>query len=44
MDDLRIFMYDTNIDILAINETKLDNLILNNEVHLDGYEIIRSLY
>ena len=42
MDDLRIFMYDTNIDILAINETKLDNSILNNEVHLDGYEIIRK--
>ena len=30
------FMYNTNIDILAINETKLDNSVLNNEVHLDG--------
>ena len=40
MDDLKILMYDTNIDILAINETKLDNSVLNNEVHLDGYEII----
>ena len=42
MDDYRIFMYDTNIDVLAINETKLDTSILNNEVHLDGYEIIRK--
>ena len=39
---MRNFIYDSNIDILAINETKLDTTILNNEIHLSGYEIIRK--
>ena len=42
IDNLRNFIYDSNIDILAINETKLDTTILNNEIHLNGYEIIRK--
>lgn len=28
------------IDILAINETKLDSIIKDNEVHLPGYDVI----
>ena len=39
---MRNFIYDSNIDILAIDETKLDTTILNNEIHLSGYEIIRK--
>ena len=42
IDELRVFMNTTNkIDILAINETKLDSLIQNEEVHLSNFELIR---
>ena len=30
------------IDILAINETKLDSTIKDNEVHLPGYDLVRK--
>ena len=43
IDDLRIFMSQSKgIDILAINETKLDSTIKDNEVHLPGYDVIRK--
>ena len=33
-------MRDSKIDILAINESKLDNAINNHEVYIPGYEIV----
>ena len=43
IDDLRIFMSQSKgIDILAINETKLDSTIKDNEVHLPGYDVIHK--
>ena len=43
IDDLRIFMSQSKgIDILAINETKLDSAIKVNEVHIPGYDIVRK--
>ena len=42
IDEVRIFTHDTNIDILAINETKLDASVHSNEVNLPEYEIIRK--
>ena len=43
IDDLRIFMSQSKgIDILAINETKLDSTIKDNEVHLPGYDVVRK--
>ena len=43
IDDLRIFMSQSKgIDILAINETKLDSSIKDNEVHLPGYDVVRK--
>ena len=40
IDDLRIFTSQSKgIDILAINETKLDSIIKDNEVHLPGYDV-----
>lgn len=33
---------DRPIDILAINESKLDDTISDNEIHISGYESIRS--
>ena len=32
-------MRDSKIDILAINESKLDNTINDHEVYIPGYEI-----
>jgi exonuclease III len=42
IDEVRIFTHDTNIDILAFNETKLDASVHSNEVNLPGYKIIRK--
>ena len=41
IDDLHIFMSQLkDIDILAINETKLDSTIKDSEVHLPGYDVV----
>ena len=41
IDELRIFISDAKIDILCVNETKLDPSINDREVYLAGYEIVR---
>lgn len=41
IDELRIIIHDTKIDILAINETKLDHTISDCEVYLPNFEIVR---
>ena len=41
IDELRILLADRSIDILAINKTRLDDSILDREVHILGYDIIR---
>jgi exonuclease III len=41
IDQLRIFLSTHKIDILAINETKLDSTITSNEIHISGYDIAR---
>ena len=41
IDELRVFIRDSEIDILAINESKLDNTTKEHEVYLPGYEIVR---
>ena len=38
IEELRIFLVDNMIDVLAINETRLDSA---NEVHIHGCEIVR---
>ena len=40
-DELRILVFDYSIDIISINETKLDDTIKSCEVHIPGYEFIR---
>lgn len=42
IDDLRVFMTSQKIDILALNETKLDATIRDNEIHLPGFDVIRK--
>ena len=38
---IRILLANNDIDIVSINETKLDESIRDHEVHIPGYEIIR---
>ena len=41
IDELRILLANNDIDIISINETKLDEVISDNEVSIPGYDIIR---
>ena len=42
IDEFRVFMNESDIDIISIYETKLDSTINDNEVYIPGYEIIRK--
>ena len=42
IDDMRMLLADRSIDILAINETRLVDSVLDHEVHILGYDIIRQ--
>ena len=41
IDELRVFLARNRVDVLAINETRLDANIMDSEVYIPGYEIIR---
>ena len=41
IDELRILMADQRLDILSINETRLDPSIKDEAIKLNGYKIIR---
>ena len=41
VDELRVFLAEFSFDILAINETKLDESLKSSEIHIPGYEFIR---
>ena len=41
IDELRIFLDSTKIDIICVNATKLDQTIAGHEICLPGYEIAR---
>lgn len=41
VDELRVYLATNDIDILAINETKLDESIMEGEVNICGYDIVR---
>ena len=40
LDELRVLLVNSPVDV-AINETRLDSNITDNEVHISGYEIVR---
>ena len=42
IDEFRVFMNESDIDIISVNETKLDSTINDNEVYIPGYEIVRK--
>ena len=41
IDELRILLADTPVDVLSINETRLDDSVKDSDVYIPGYEIIR---
>ena len=41
IDQLRILLVHNKIDILSINETKLNETIRDNEINISGYDIIQ---
>ena len=41
IDELRILLDSNPVDVLAINETRLDSTINDCEVYISGYDIIR---
>ena len=40
-DELCVFMEDRIIDILGLNETRLDNTIADSQIDIEGYDILR---
>ena len=40
-DELCVFMEDRTIDILGLNETRLDNTIADSQIDIEGYDILR---
>ena len=38
IDDLRVFIDNSNTDILAINETKLDFSVDDDQVYVTGFD------
>ena len=42
IEELRTLAFNTNISVLRITETKLDNTVSNEELKIDGYKLLRS--
>ena len=42
IDEIRVLLTEYTFDILTINESKIDNSISDNELHIFGYDIIRK--
>ena len=42
IEEIRVLLADQCFDILALNETRLDNNITNLDMHIDNYSLIRS--
>ena len=42
IDELKLFLADSTIDILAINETKIDPLIKISVISILGFDVVRK--
>ena len=42
IDEIRFILMSSPLDVLAINESKLDHNITDGEIHIPGYIIIRK--
>ncbi len=40
IDEIRILLADQCLDILVLNETRLDDNISNQDMHIDNYDLI----
>ena len=43
LDEIRILLSDKKLDVLAINETRLDPTIPDGFVSIDGYDVLRKI-
>ena len=41
IDELRVLLHNNSLDLLAINETRLNETIADNEISISGYNIVR---
>ena len=39
IDEIRILLTDQCLDVLALNETRLDDNISNEDIHIDSYDL-----
>ena len=42
LNEIRFLLHDKKLDILTLNETRLDSSISDNLVCIEGYDILRS--
>ena len=42
IEELRTLAFNTNVSVLLITETKLDNTVSNDELKIDSYSLLRS--
>ena len=42
VDELRLILSDSEIDVFAINESKIDNSVKDSEISIPGYNMIRK--
>ena len=42
IDEIRLLLYDKKLDVLALNETRLDSSISDELLAIDGYDITRA--
>lgn len=42
IDEIRAWLHNENVDFIALNETRLDSTIADNQVKLENYDIIRN--
>jgi hypothetical protein len=42
IEQLRFYLHDKPLDILSVNETRLDHCVDNNILHIEGYSTVRK--
>ena len=42
IEQLRFYLHDETLDVLSINESRLDDNVDESQIKIDGYEIVRN--
>ena len=42
IDQFSLYLHNQQFDIVSLNETMLDDFLLDNEIYLNGYDLIRK--